>query len=196
MNPFTVVKRYQNWLKNKFFESSQYQIFQIEIVFSRRFGYHLLTIYLPSLCFVSIAYLTMYFRLNNFQVRAIVSLTSLLVLTTLNNQASSQLPKTSYFKMIDIWMFGAIGVIFSIIVLQTIIDFVYEPSPSSSPSVPKKEFPLKEVWGSVPKTPVKSELTLSQRIMRKCRICIPIIIFVFVVIYILVIITSPSPKII
>ncbi|XP_037776753.1 uncharacterized protein LOC119573677 [Penaeus monodon] len=51
----------------------------------------------------------------------------MLVLTTLFSQTSSQLPRTSYFKLVDIWMFGAIGCIFSIIVTQTIIDFVYDP---------------------------------------------------------------------
>ncbi|XP_042877696.1 glycine receptor subunit alpha-4-like [Penaeus japonicus] len=108
-------------------KESQYSVQMVNIRFRRRYGYYILTIYIPSIFFVSIAYLTTYFRLSNFQVRAIVSLTSMLVLTTLFSQTSSQLPRTSYFKLVDIWMFGAIGCIFCIIVTQTVIDFVYDP---------------------------------------------------------------------
>ncbi|KAG7169077.1 Glycine receptor subunit alpha-3-like 5 [Homarus americanus] len=116
---------------------------QVTIGFRRRYGYYVLTTYIPSIFFVCIAYLTTYFKLSNFQVRAIVSLTSMLVLTTLFSQTSSQLPRTSYFKMIDIWMFGAIGCIFSIIVTQTVVDFIHEPNE------PQKVVPIKVQEGGM-----------------------------------------------
>lgn len=50
------------------------------------------------------------------------ALTSLLVLATLFTQVSSSLPKTSYFKMVDIWLLFCIIVIFFIIIFHTIID--------------------------------------------------------------------------
>lgn len=37
-------------------------------------------------------------------------------------QASSSLPKTSYFKMVDVWLLSSIFFIFIIIVLHTVID--------------------------------------------------------------------------
>lgn len=49
-------------------------------------------------------------------------MTAMLVLTTLLNQVSANLPRNSYFKALDIWMFGAIGLIFSILILQTVAD--------------------------------------------------------------------------
>lgn len=50
------------------------------------------------------------------------ALTSLLVLATLFTQVSASLPKTSYFKMVDIWLLFCIFVIFFIIIFHTIID--------------------------------------------------------------------------
>ncbi|KAK7077205.1 hypothetical protein SK128_002163 [Halocaridina rubra] len=57
-----------------------------------------------------------------FQDRIMVSLTSLLVLSSLFNQSSSSLPKTSYFKLVDVWFLTSIVTIFVIIVIQTILD--------------------------------------------------------------------------
>lgn len=50
------------------------------------------------------------------------ALTALLVLATLFTQVSESLPKTSYFKMVDIWLLFCIIVIFLIIVFHSIID--------------------------------------------------------------------------
>ncbi|XP_042892164.1 uncharacterized protein LOC122266460 [Penaeus japonicus] len=49
----------------------------------------------------------------------------MLVLTTLLNQVSAQLPRNSYFKALDMWMFGAIGLIFAILIMQTVVDVVH-----------------------------------------------------------------------
>ena len=50
------------------------------------------------------------------------ALTSLLVLATLFTQVSASLPKTSYLKMVDIWLLFCIISIFIIIIFHTIID--------------------------------------------------------------------------
>ena len=50
------------------------------------------------------------------------ALTALLVLATLFTQVSASLPKTSYFKMVDIWLLFCIMLIFVIILFHTVID--------------------------------------------------------------------------
>lgn len=50
------------------------------------------------------------------------ALTALLVLATLFTQVSASLPKTSYFKMVDIWLLFCIILIFFIIIFHAIID--------------------------------------------------------------------------
>ena len=53
--------------------------------------------------------------LFEFQVRLIVSLTTMLVMYTLLSHATSQLPETAYIKLLDIWMFFCIFFLFFII---------------------------------------------------------------------------------
>lgn len=38
-------------------------------------------------------------------------------------QTSNSLPKTSYFKLVDIWLFFSIVIIFVVVMLQTLIDY-------------------------------------------------------------------------
>ena len=63
----------------------------------------------------------------------VIGLTSLLVLITLLSQVTSALPRNSYFKALDVWMFGSIGIIYSILIMQTVIDILdhYQENKSS-----------------------------------------------------------------
>ncbi|KAA0183335.1 hypothetical protein HAZT_HAZT004416 [Hyalella azteca] len=102
-------------------------------------GFILMNIYIPSLCLLVISYLTLYFKPAIFQVRVLGSLTTLLVMATLFTQASSSLPKTSYFKMVDVWLLSSILIIFTIIVFHTIIDRSMESDPVIPLSPPKEQ---------------------------------------------------------
>ncbi|KAF2362748.1 Neurotransmitter-gated ion-channel ligand-binding domain [Trinorchestia longiramus] len=75
----------------------------IQVTLGRRSGYAMLTIYIPSLILLIICYVTLFFRPEIFE-------------------ASSSLPKTSYFKMVDIWLLFCIGVIFLIIIFHALVD--------------------------------------------------------------------------
>ncbi|KAG0726719.1 Gamma-aminobutyric acid receptor subunit rho-3 [Chionoecetes opilio] len=103
----------------------------VKLQLLRRSGFIIMNVYIPSLLLLVISYLTLYFTPTNFQVRVLASLTSLLVMATLFTQASSSLPKTSYFKMVDVWLLSSIFFIFIIIVLHTIIDRVREWEPTA-----------------------------------------------------------------
>ncbi|KAF2363479.1 Neurotransmitter-gated ion-channel transmembrane domain [Trinorchestia longiramus] len=103
-------------------ESEAYSEFVIQVSLGRRSGYAILTIYIPSLILLIISYVTLFFRPEIFEVRVMAALTSLLVVATLFTQASSSLPKTSYFKMVDIWLLFCIGVIFLIIIFHALVD--------------------------------------------------------------------------
>lgn len=39
------------------------------------------------------------------------------------SQTSNSLPKTSYFKLVDVWLFFSIVMIFNVVMLQTLVDF-------------------------------------------------------------------------
>lgn len=56
------------------------------------------------------------------KVRLIVSLTTLLVLYTLFNNTSDALPPTAYIKMIDVWFFSCILLLFYVIVSHVVVE--------------------------------------------------------------------------
>ncbi|KAG7172288.1 Neuronal pentraxin-2-like 4 [Homarus americanus] len=68
------------------------------------------------------------------QVRAIMTLTTLLVLYTLFNQVSSALPDTAYIKMIDLYFFFCISLIFSLIVLHIVVENLPPGTPPATPT--------------------------------------------------------------
>ncbi|XP_042858648.1 glutamate-gated chloride channel subunit beta-like [Penaeus japonicus] len=104
-------------------EAGEFSSVSVYVRFQRRYVFYLLTLYIPSTLLIIIAYATFYFNPQDFNSRIVVALTSLLVLSSLYTQTSNSLPKTSYFKLVDIWLFFSIVIIFIVVLLQTLIDF-------------------------------------------------------------------------
>ncbi|XP_018013295.2 uncharacterized protein LOC108670342 [Hyalella azteca] len=102
--------------------SKHHSEMKIRIPLSRQYGYAILNIYTPSLILIVISYLSLFFKPRIFEVRVMTALTALLVVATLFTQVSSSLPKTSYFKMVDVWLLFCIGIIFVIIIFHSVID--------------------------------------------------------------------------
>ncbi|XP_071514862.1 uncharacterized protein [Panulirus ornatus] len=100
----------------------EYDEMRVRIPLQRRSGYAILNIYTPSLILLLISYVSLFFRPHIFEVRVMTTLTSLLVMATLFTQVSASLPKTSYFKMVDIWLIFCIVVSFFIIIFHAVID--------------------------------------------------------------------------
>ena len=109
---------------NELYEEGKRAGFKVSILFSAQYNYYLLNNYLPSLLIFVIAYSTLYFPINNFNERVMVSLTSLLVLATFFTQASESIAHTPYVKMIDIWFITLIGFNFVIVILNVVTDLV------------------------------------------------------------------------
>ena len=76
-------------------------IFKFEL--TRYMVFPFLSVYIPTLMLLLIAYGTLWIPADDFQDRGTMSLTTLLVLISLYNQALNTLPGTSYMKMIDYW---------------------------------------------------------------------------------------------
>ncbi|KAK8394309.1 hypothetical protein O3P69_006482 [Scylla paramamosain] len=99
-------------------------ILKVRVPLSRRFGYAIINIYLPSLIMAIVGYLTLFFLTDNFEVPVMTSLTTLLVLATISNQVATSLPKSSNFKLVDVWLLFCISSNFLIIVFHIIIDLL------------------------------------------------------------------------
>ncbi|CAL4245809.1 unnamed protein product, partial [Meganyctiphanes norvegica] len=112
-------------------------------------------------------------------VRLQVSLTTLLVLYTLSVQVSSVLPPTAYIKMIDIWFFFCITLLFFIILFHVFIEYIdtgfpllkslkHAPVNPKSPMIPTENVKAK-----------KSEMvSITVRIF-----VIPIIVIIFNIVF-------------
>ncbi|XP_076058520.1 uncharacterized protein LOC143035535 [Oratosquilla oratoria] len=118
--------------------ATQYSEARVRIELIRRYGYAMLNIYIPSLTLLTISYVTLFFRPTIFEVRVMTALTALLVLATLFTQVSTSLPKTSYFKMVDIWLLFCIILIFIIIIWHTVIDVYVDYDKVIDSTIPRQ----------------------------------------------------------
>ena len=86
---------------------------EIRMHVTRSFGKMFSTTYLPTFCLLILVQMTFYFPEDNFQVRATVSLSCLLILSTLFGSTSRSLPTTTQITFVEIWMIFAVLLTFS-----------------------------------------------------------------------------------
>ncbi|XP_066980291.1 uncharacterized protein [Macrobrachium rosenbergii] len=108
---------------NKTVNEGEFSKVDVQVKFRRRYGFYMLNIYIPTVLIVISAYTSFFYNPYDFNSRVVVALTAKVVLYTLYSQTSNSLPKTSYFKFIDIWLFFAMVAIFVVVLLQTLVDY-------------------------------------------------------------------------
>lgn len=64
----------------------EFSVIQVKVRFYRRYTFYLLTLYIPTVLLILIAYATFFFNPDDFNSRVVVAVTSLLVLTSLLTQ--------------------------------------------------------------------------------------------------------------
>lgn len=89
-----------------------------EFTLRRRQGVVLLSTFLPSALLLAVSWATLFVKLEALNVRAVMSLTTLLVLYTLFANMSRSLPTAASIKLIDIWFFFIIFLLFSNIMVH------------------------------------------------------------------------------
>ncbi len=94
------------------------RVVEVSIIFGRRILNVMLSSYLPTLmtCLISLA--TYYFDARYFEASVCVNVTAMLALTTMYVGITDALPRTSYIKMIDIWLVFCLSVPFFEVILQ------------------------------------------------------------------------------
>lgn len=92
-----------------------------EFALHRRPGVAILSTFLPSILLLLVSWATLFVRFSDLNVRAIMSLTTLLVLYTLFANQTNALPKTSEVKLIDIWFFYIIFLLFINIIFHIFV---------------------------------------------------------------------------
>ena len=97
---------------------------RVSLTLGRRLLGVFLTIYFPTVLLNLIGHTTNYFKAFFFEAVVTVNLTCMLVLTTMFINVSNNLPKTSYIKMMDIWLIFNLLLPFMEVLLHTYIDYL------------------------------------------------------------------------
>ena len=96
----------------------------VYIKLRRKLSYHIFNTYIPTFCLAVIAGYTLFIDEGHFEATIMVALTTMLVIYTLHQSISANLPQTSYIKMIDIWLFTGLITPFVIITILVIMDYL------------------------------------------------------------------------
>jgi len=116
---------------------------RVMTVFKRKWSYHFWTIFLQSVFLLSVAYMTFYFKISNFQDRIMIAITTMMVVATIQSSINKMVPKTSYLKMIDIWLMYSFNIIIFIMIVHTTMDRFIPRDPKTqiaiNPKVQRKK---------------------------------------------------------
>merc|ERR1712061_335427 len=99
--------------------SSKYASMKVSLSFTRRWFYHGINVFLQSVLLLVVAYMTFYYRVDNFQDRVMVSITCMLVIANVQSSINTMVPKTSYLKMIDYFLMYSFNIIIVVMVYHT-----------------------------------------------------------------------------
>ena len=125
----------------RFSESSGGRLVSLEFALHRRQGIVVFSNFLPSAMLLVVSWATLFIRQEAINVRCIMALTTLLVLYTLFANMSQSLPSTAAIKLIDIWFFFIIFILFINIMIHVFMDDRPPPPPPSTPPPPSSPLP-------------------------------------------------------
>ena len=110
---------------NTLLRNSQ-QAVTCRITLGRRLLGTILTVFFPTILMNVVGHIANYFKPFFFEAVISINLTVMLVLMTMFISVSNQLPKTSYIKMIDVWLIFNLFVPFVEVLLHTYKDSLRE----------------------------------------------------------------------
>ena len=176
--------------------------FVFTIIMSRIYNDQMINTFLPTFLLWLLAYSTLLIKIEDFQDRFMGTVTALLVLAALLSSISMSLPRTSYFKYIDIWFLWYLANIFGIIIYHIILDMdviamgesnastrVFAIDVSSLEEEGNEKSKLGKAFSKLfsldKKSPYEKNKYTKKSVNKMASILFPIVVFCFNVIYFL-----------
>lgn len=98
---------------------SKFASMKVSLILTRLWFYHAISVFLQSILLLIVAYMTFYYRVDNFQDRVMVSITCMLVIANVQTSINEMVPKTSYLKMIDYFLIYSFNIIIVVMAYHT-----------------------------------------------------------------------------
>lgn len=103
---------------------NSYTKFVVKVNLSRNFTHQMINTFFPTFLLWILAYSTLFIKVEDFTDRVMVTVVSLLALVSLLGSINTELPKTSYFKYINLWFLWYKTNILFLIICHIIISIV------------------------------------------------------------------------
>ena len=109
------IKHYKYFYHTFVFIIGNYTFLIVNFTFSRRLSSAIFNVYVPSTLVVLLSWISFWVDVEAVPARITLGVTSLLTLTTQIVQAHGGLPPISYMTAMDIWLFGCLIAVFSVL---------------------------------------------------------------------------------
>ena len=96
----------------------------VNIHLNRIYNNHLATTFFPTTCLLIIACFTLFIGPDHFEVNIALALTTMLVMQTLHENISQDVPKTAYLKLVDWWLIYGMLVPFLVFMVLGVIEML------------------------------------------------------------------------
>jgi len=96
--------------------SGNYSRLLADVQFTRSMGYYMIQVYIPSSLIVVMSWVSFWLNRGAAPARVSLGVTTVLTMTTLSNSVNAALPKVSYMKSIDIYLFVCFFMVFGALI--------------------------------------------------------------------------------
>ena len=146
-----------------------------------------ISVFIPSMCLILAAEITLFIDDIHFEATIMVALTSNLVMYTLYNTIQEQLPPDSNLKLIDAWVLHGLTmpmVVFTILAINELMKSQRHVSEKKDGVTKSSTWPIQGAPTDSPQTWVaKQEESKSISVMKVCKILVPTISVLFMAIF-------------